>query len=487
MTATTTTPAPIWLAGEPAEGRGGVLDVENPADASIVGRVQQASVDDVELAVREAARAQRAWAATPAIERATVVRRLVRLLERDRERLAALVVAEAGKPIAQARGEVDGAIGFAELFAGLATTSGGEILPAAGRDRQVWIRREPRGVVAGIIPWNFPLALTLRKLAPAVVSGNAIVLKPSELTPLVALAVAELAAEAGLPAGVLSVLPGQGVTVGSALVAHRDVAFVTMTGSVRAGRSIMRGASERIIPVSLELGGKAPFVVFDDADVDAAVEAALATRMMHNGQACVSNERTYVHESIHDAFVERYVRASEALVVGDPTADATEVGPKVSARELENVERIVDDAVRRGATVATGGSRPEGGVFDRGHWYTPTVLTDVPADAAVLHEETFGPVTPIVPFSTEQQAIDLANDSEYGLSAYVYTNDFSRVMRVSGAIRSGEVFINREGPEEQNGFHAGWGLSGIGGDDGTHGYALYTRTKTVYAAWAGAA
>lgn len=484
---TSHTITPLWLAGRQAEGGGGTIAVENPADASVVGEVSVASTADVDVAVAEAVRAQRSWAATPAIERAGVVRRLARLLERDRERLASVVVAEAGKPITQARGEVDGAIGYAELFAGIAITHGGEILPAAGRDRQLWIRREPRGVVAGIIPWNFPLALTLRKLAPAIVSGNAIVLKPSELTPYAALAVAELAAEAGLPDGVLSVLPGEGVSVGSALVAHPDVAFVTMTGSVRAGRSIMRGASERIIPVSLELGGKAPFVVFDDADVDAAVEAALATRMMHNGQACVSNERTYVHERIHDAFVDRYVRASEALVLGDPTSEVTEVGPKVSAAEVANVERIVDDAVQRGATVATGGSRPTGGVFERGHWYSPTVLTDVPADAAVLREETFGPVTPIVPFSSEQQAIELANDSEHGLSAYVYTNDLSRVMRVSEAIRSGEVFINREGPEEQNGFHAGWGLSGIGGDDGTHGYDLYTRTKTVYVAWQGAA
>lgn len=476
-------PIPLLLVGKQAAGGGDVLTVENPADGSIAGTVHTASVGDVDTAVRAAVKAQRAWAATPVAERAGIIRRLATLLDRDRERLARLVVQEAGKPINEARGEVSGAIGFAELFAGIATTQGGEVLPGLERNSQLWIRREPRGVVAGIIPWNFPLALTLRKLAPALVSGNALVLKPSALTPMVALAVGDLAVEAGVPEGVLSVLPGGGRTIGDALAAHPDVAFVTMTGSVPAGRSIMHRAADRIIPVSLELGGKAPFIVFDDADVEAAASAALATRMMNNGQACVANERTYVHRSVYDEFVDRYVQASEALRLGDPHNESTQVGPKISAEELQGVERIVDQAVSAGAKVATGGARPQG--FDAGHWYSPTVLVDVPASADVLRQEVFGPVTPIVPFDTEQEVIDLANDTVFGLSSYVYTENFSRAMRMSDALASGEVFINRAGPEEPNGFHAGWGESGIGGDDGLHGYQLYTRTKTVYAAWNG--
>jgi lactaldehyde dehydrogenase / glycolaldehyde dehydrogenase len=477
------TSQPLLLAGRWTDGAGGEMDVENPADQSVVARVATASAADVDAAVAEAARAQRDWAATPAGERADVLRRLADLLERDRERLARIVTSEVGKPISEARGEVGGAVGFARFFAGIATTQGGEVLPASGRDQELWIRRVPVGVVAGIVPWNFPLALTLRKLSPALASGNAIVLKPAEITPLSALAVAELAIEAGVPAGVLSVLPGDGAEVGGALVRHPDVAFVTMTGSVRTGRSILRDAAERIVPVSLELGGNAAFIVFDDADVESAVASAVATRMMNNGQACVCNERTYVHRSVFDDFVARYAAALDGLVLGDPMQDTTQVGPKISAVELANVTRIVEESVAAGATVVTGGGRPTGPGFDSGYWYTPTLLTDVPVDAPVLREEVFGPVTPIVPFDDEAQVVAAANDTPYGLSNYLYTDDFGRIMRMTRALQSGEVFVNRGGPEEVNGFHSGWGLSGLGGDDGLHGFGLYSKRQAVYVNW----
>lgn len=475
---------PLFLAGHWRQGSdSGSVRVENPADQTEVARVAIAGVKDVETAVAEAQRAQPLWAATPTAERATVLYRLAELIERDRERLAAIVVSEVGKPITEARGEVDGAAGFCRFFAGIATVHGGDILPSARRDSEVWIRREPVGVVGAIIPWNFPLALTTRKLAPALVAGNAVVIKPAELTPLSALAVAELAVEAGLPSGVLSVLPGSGSIVGAALVSTPGVGLITMTGSVGAGRSIMRGAAERIIPVSLELGGKAPFVVFDDADLDRAVEAAVATRMLNNGQTCVCNERTLVHNSVYEEFVTRYVARLQQLTVGDPTLDSTDVGPKVSGPELENVERIVDAAVAAGATVELGGSRLSGGIFDRGYWYAPTVLTGLAADSPALREEIFGPVTPIVPFDDEAHAISIANDTDFGLSSYLFTQDFSRIMRFTRAVQSGEVFVNRTGPEEVNGFHSGWGESGLGGDDGTNGLSIYTRTQTVYAGW----
>ncbi|KAA9148939.1 aldehyde dehydrogenase family protein [Microbacterium lushaniae] len=476
--------SPLFLAGEWADGsEGSVLEVENPADESVAGRVAEASLTDLERAVAGARRAQPAWAARTVAERAAVLVRLAELIEADTERLAAILVAEAGKPIAEARGEVAGAAGFCRFFAGIAPVQGGEILPSARRNAEIWIRREPVGVVGGIIPWNFPLALTARKLAPALVSGNALVLKPAELTPLSALAVADLAERAGVPAGVLSVLPGPGATLGAALVRMPGVDFVTMTGSVRAGRSILRDAAERIIPVSLELGGKAPFIVFDDADINAAVEAAVTTRMMNNGQACVCNERTYVQRGSFDRFVAAYAARLDSLQLGDPRAESTQVGPKISRRELENVERIVAEAVDAGATVVTGGERPSGGAFDLGHWYRPTLLVDVADDAAVMREEIFGPVTPIVPFDREEDAVRLANDTEYGLSSYIYTEDLSRAMRMTRAVRSGEIFINRPGPEEPSGFHGGWGSSGLGGDDGTHGLELYSRKQTVYVSW----
>ncbi|MAB81736.1 MAG: aldehyde dehydrogenase, partial [Planctomycetes bacterium] len=369
------------------------------------------------------------------------------------------------------------------FFAGIITTQGGEVLPLSSPSQEMWLRREPIGVVAGIIPWNFPLALAARKLAPALVTGNAIVLKPAELTPLSALAIAELAIEAGVPEGLLSVLPGRGAVIGTALVQNPAIGFVTMTGSVRAGRSILHNAADRIIPVSLELGGKAPFIVFADADLDAAAEAAIATRMMNNGQACVANERTYVERSVFDEFTARMAARLESMVIGDPADEATQAGPKASNAELLNVERIVGAAVDAGARIVTGGERPSGGAFDRGYWYRPTLLADVSNDSPVLQEEVFGPVLPVVAFDGEEQAVAMANDTVYGLSSYLYTENFSRAMRMSHSLRSGEVFINRGGPEEMNGFHGGWGESGLGGDDGTHGLELYRRKKSVYAAW----
>ena len=476
----TVTDRPLFIAGEWDEGAG-YVDVENPADGSIVARVAIADEATVEKAVREALRAQPRWARTPAPERAAFLNRLAELIDRDTERLAAIVTREMGKPISEARGEVGGASNFCRFFAGIVTSQGGEILPGAGTDEQVWIRREPVGVVAGIIPWNFPLALTCRKLAPALAAGNAIILKPAELTPMSALAIAELAAEAGLPKGILSILPGPGAVIGSALVRSPGVAFVTMTGSVRAGRSILHDAADRIIPVSLELGGKAPFIVFDDTDMDQAVRDAAFTRMMNNGQACVCNERTFVHHSIYDEFVGKLAAELESMSIGDPFDESTRIGPKVSLPELENVERIVAASVEAGAHVITGGRRAKG--FDAGYWYTPTLLTDVAPDSPALREEVFGPVVPVVSFEDESDVIRSANDTEYGLSAYLYTSSFPRVMRMLDSLDSGEVFVNRVGPEEVNGFHNGWGNSGLGGDDGLHGFGLYSRRKAVYVSW----
>ncbi|WOQ68616.1 aldehyde dehydrogenase family protein [Microbacterium limosum] len=475
---------PLLLAGRWVEGSAGAYDeVENPSTEEIIARVSTASEDDVEVAVTEAARAQKDWAKVPAADRAGVLHRLASLIERDSERLAGILVTELGKPVREARGEVSAAAGFCRFFAGIITTQGGEVLPTSAPSQELWLRREPIGVVAGIIPWNFPMALTTRKLAPAVVTGNAIVLKPAEITPLSALAIAELAIEAGVPAGIVSVLPGRGSIIGSALVRNPNIGFVTMTGSVRAGRSILHNAADRIIPVSLELGGKAPFIVFADADLDAAAEAAVATRMLNNGQACVANERTYIERSVFTEFTDLVAARMEHIVLGDPLEETTQVGPKASGSELANVERIVGAAVDAGARVLAGGERPQGSGFERGYWYRPTLLTDVAPDSPVIREEVFGPVLPVVAFDSEDEVVALANDTTFGLSSYLYTENFSRAMRMSHALRSGEVFINRGGPEEVNGFHGGWGESGLGGDDGVHGLELYRRKKTVYAAW----
>ena len=476
--------APLLLGGSWTTGHAeSVLDVENPATGGLAGRVSVADLTDVDEAVRRAQAAQPGWARRTVGERAALLLRIADLLERDREELAAIITRELGKPIVESRGEVSGAVGFCRYFAAAITTGAGEVLPSTADNREIWVRREPIGVVAGIIPWNYPLALTARKVAPALAAGNAIVLKPSELTPLSALAFARLAQEAGLDDGLLSVLPGRGSVLGPALVGHPGIGFVTMTGSVRAGQSILANAAPRVLPVSLELGGKAPFIVFGDAGLDDAVDAAVSMRMMNNGQACVCNERTYVHESVFDEFLERASERVKALTVGDPFDDATQIGPKASGAELDNVERIVQESLSSGARAVTGGRRLTEGAYASGHWYEPTVLIDVEPTSPAIREEIFGPVLPVTRFSSEQQVVEWANDTTFGLSSYVYTQDFSRALRMTRALRSGEVFVNREGPEEVNGFHGGWGLSGLGGDDGRHGLELFQQKKTVYVQW----
>lgn len=479
-----TTVSPLLVGGVWREGSSdSVLDVENPANGRSAGRVSVAGQADVDSAVSAALLAQPRWARRTVSERAAVLMRLAELLERDRERLARIITAELGKPITEARGEVGGAIGFCRYFAAAIVTSSGELLPSTGPNRELWMRREPVGVVAGIIPWNYPLALAARKVAPALAAGNAIILKPSELTPLSALVFAELVLEAGVDEGLLSVLPGSGSILGPALVASPGVSFVTMTGSVRAGRSILSNAADRVLPVSLELGGNAPFIVFADSDIEQAVEAAVGMRMMNNGQACVCNERTYVEASVFEEFVTLATERVSSLRVGDPLDDLTEIGPKASAGELANVDRIVGDSLAVGARATTGGRRLTSDSFSAGHWYEPTVLVDAPASSPALKEEIFGPVLSVTAFSSEDQVVGWANDTDFGLSSYLYTQDFSRIMRISAALESGEVFVNRAGPEEVNGFHGGWGLSGLGGDDGSHGLELYQRKKTVYVEW----
>jgi lactaldehyde dehydrogenase/glycolaldehyde dehydrogenase len=340
-------------------------------------------------------------------------------------------------------------------------------------------------VVAAIIPWNYPSALVARKLAPALGAGNAVVLKADEKTPLSALALAEILAEPGLlPRGLVNVLCGAGETIGRALVTSPLTQLVTMTGSTAAGKAILADAAALVKPVSLELGGKAPFIVLGDADVDAAVRDAVASRHMNCGQVCIANERTYVQRDIYEPFVERYVEAVGSLVVGDPRDPATQVGPKISPEELEKTLAGVQASVARDAVVRLGGGRLSGDGFDRGNWLEPTVLTDVSDGMSVMVDELFGPVTPIAPFDSWEEVVERANATRYGLSAYVYTRDLATAMRASRDLSFGEVYVNRAGPEEINGYHVGYRESGLGGDDGPHGLDAYFRRQTVYLRYA---
>jgi lactaldehyde dehydrogenase/glycolaldehyde dehydrogenase len=335
-------------------------DVVSPTTGRVIASVPEADIADAERALAAARRAQRGWGGMAPLERAQVMKRVSALLRRDADALARIVVEEQGKPIAEARGEVGGAAEFFDYFAEFARRIEGQILPSDVRDEQIWIQRVPVGVVVGIIPWNYPAALVSRKVAPAMIAGDTIVLKPHELTPLSALFMASLFVEAGVPAGVVNIVTGGGASIGETLVRSPVPDLVTMTGSVPTGKRIMATAAEHMKPVSLELGGKAPFIVMADADLDLAVRSAITSRFANCGQVCICNERTYVHADVYDRFLEAFVERARALRVGDPHSDAVDIGPKVSQGELEKVERYVAGAVADGARVswAARGRRP---------------------------------------------------------------------------------------------------------------------------------
>jgi lactaldehyde dehydrogenase/glycolaldehyde dehydrogenase len=479
-TPTVSVPAPELFIGGQWIATGETRPVLDPATEEVVGEAPEATVSHAEQALEAAREAQREWGRRSYLERAAVVQQIVARIRARSEELARLVVAEQGKTITEARGEIAGTAGFFEYYTSFARGQIGALYAPDAPGEQIVSRLVPYGVVVGIIPWNYPAALFARKVGPAIMAGNSIVLKPHEDTPLTALALARICEEAGVPAGVVNVVCGAGRVVGDALVRHPITQLVTVTGSVRAGREILAAAAEDITVVSLELGGKAPFIVMADADLDQAVQAAFEARVWNCGQVCTCNERTYVQAPVFDQFIEKYVATAKALRIGDPTRDDTQMGPKVNRPEVEKVQRFVDEAVRQGAQVVLGGGRPEGPQFERGYWFAPTVLTNVRNDWDIVQQEVFGPVLPVQSFDDFEHAVALANDSPYGLTSYIYTRDFQTAMRAADALHSGEVYINKIGPEQLQGFHGGYGLSGLGGDDGPHGFERYHRRKTVY-------
>ncbi len=455
--------------------------VINPADESVIAAVPEADAGHAEQALEAAWRAQKEWSRRSGPERGVVLRAIAQGIRVRQEELARLVVAEQGKTITEARGEVgDAATGFFEYYATFERAQVGSMFAPDEANEQLFIRSVPYGVVVGIIPWNYPVALFARKVAPAIMAGNAIVLKPHEDTPLAALALAGIVEEAGVPPGLVNVVTGAGRVVGDALVRHPITRMVSMTGSVRGGREILAAAAENITPVSLELGGKAPFIVLEDADLGAAVENAVDARFWNCGQVCTCNERTYVQREVYDEFVERFVEAASTLRMGDPMREGVQMGPKVNEPELTKVEALVKGAVEQGAHVVLGGGRPEGEEFEKGYWFEPTVLTGTTNDMEIVQREVFGPVLPIQPFDDFEEVVDLANDSPYGLTAYVFTSNLHRAMRAIDDIDFGEIYINKIGPEQLQGFHTGYRLSGMGGDDGPYGYERYLRRRTVY-------
>jgi lactaldehyde dehydrogenase/glycolaldehyde dehydrogenase len=464
-----------WVGAAGREER----EIRNPKNGEHVDVVAASSLEDADRAVAAARKAQPGWSALTPMERAGYLQKLAGLMDENAEAIAQLLTAEGGKLISESRIDV----GFAGLLIRYAAESArrlqGEIMPGESRDEQIWIQRAPYGVGAGITAWNFPAALFARKVGPSLVTGNTIVVKPHELTPLATLVLGELCRRAGIPEGVVNVITGDGRSVGAHLVSHKHTDLISMTGSVRAGGEIYALGAERIKPIRLELGGKAPFIVMDDADIDKAVEAAVASKFFAGGSVCTCNDRMYLHLRVYDEFMEKFVARAKALKVGDPNDPESQIGPRISAVEVDKLKQMVAAALKEGAmTIAE--QRADGAGFDRGNWFFPTVLGVSSNDLSIMKDETFGPVIAAMKVCDFDQALAYANDSDYGLSAYVFTRDHRKIMRCVKELAFGEIYVNRASGESPNGFHTGYRLSGIGGEDGPHGIEGFMRKKTMY-------
>jgi lactaldehyde dehydrogenase/glycolaldehyde dehydrogenase len=467
-----------YINGAFAASDGAFVTVLNPATGAELGRVPDSSAAAVDAAVKAARKAQPAWEALPPIERARHLRAISAKLRQHRKDLAEIIVQEQGKIGGLAEVEVDFTADYIDYMAEWARRLEGEVLTSDRKNETILLMRQAIGVVAGILPWNFPFFLIARKLAPALVTGNTIVIKPSEETPLNALAFAEIAAEAGLPAGVFNFVFGRGATTGHALASHPGIDLVTFTGSVSTGAAIMQAAAKNLTRVNLELGGKAPAIVLADADLDLAAKAIHASRVINTGQVCNCAERVYVERGVHDQLVARLKALFEATRYGDPSAEKNlDMGPLINKAALEKVTAAVEKAKSDGAKVVTGGkvaSRPSG------YHYEPTIITGARADMDIMRKETFGPVLPIQQVDSLDEAIALANDSEYGLTSSIYTSNLNAALKASRELRFGETYVNRENFEAMQGFHAGRRKSGIGGADGKHGLYEFTETHVVY-------
>ncbi len=470
----------LYIGGKWVDASTGTTDrIINPADETLVGLVQNASAADVQKALEAAQSVQKSWRKLTARQRADLLRAFTAGIRKNSERLAKLITQEQGKLLKVARFEVEVTCSFIEYACEWARHIEGDIIPSDNPNEQIWINKVPKGVVVAITAWNFPLALAGRKIGPALITGNTIVVKPTPESPLSTLELCDISKEAGIPDGVINMVTG-GVDAGKALVENPITKMVTMTGGTPTGQAIARSAAQNLTHVQLELGGKAPCIIFEDADLETAVEAALHSRFDNCGQVCTCNERMYVHEAIYDVFMEKFMAKVKALKVGDPMLEDTDLGPKMNEAGVLHLEKLVEESVKAGATILSGGKRPSGKGFEKGFWFEPTILGNVKQEMKIVHEELFGPVLPVIKFKTFEEAVGYANDSEFGLAALVFTNDMNKVMRLHKVLEFGEIYVNRGHGEQHQGFHNGLKLSGSGGEDGKYGIEQYLDKKTSY-------
>ncbi len=456
------------------------IEVRNPANDLVFATVTACTVEDVQMALETSAKAQPNWQAMPAHQRALYLHAIADKIKTKREHFAHLLVMEQGKTYPEALGEVDDTIRYISYSAEAARRIQGAIFPSDLPNEHLSIYKVPYGVTVGLCAYNYPLALIGRKVGPALVTGNTMIIKPHELTPVPASEFCKVVEEVGLPKGVINMVSTKTAEAASLLVKSPITKLISLTGSTRAGRAMYRAAAENITGLILELGGKAPFIICDDADMDKAVEAAAISRYANCGQVCICNEMVMVDERIADEFTEKLVKRVRQIQVGDPFAEGVNMGPSVSSRGLERLDAIVKENVAQGAELVLGGHRPAGSQFEQGYWYAPTVLTNVENHHASMKEELFGPVMPIMKVSGFEEAIALTNAREEGLSAYLYTNNYKRHMKAIDTLQVGTIFINHAIVGYIQGYHSGHKTSGVGGEDGIFGIEGYLQKRTIY-------
>lgn len=454
-------------------------EILNPSTEEVIALEPIGTVDDVNAAVNAAKNVQPEWERTPAYQRGEYLRKIAQGIRERANEIIDIIVKEGGKTKDLAKVEVYFTADYLDYQAEWARRYEGEIIQSDRPNESILVFKRPLGVIAGILPWNFPFFLIARKMGPALVTGNTIVIKPSSLTPINCHIFAEIVDSVELPKGVFNVVNGSGSELGDALSSHPNVDMVSLTGSVAAGESVMKAAAKNITKVSLELGGKAPAIVLKDADLDLAVKAITASRIGNTGQICNCAERVYVDASIKDEFMQKIVNEFKQVKFGDPSLfgeSELHMGPLIEKKALLSVEAKVNRAVEQGAIVETGGK-----IFGhKGYFFEPTVLSNVTQDMEIIHEETFGPVLPITTFTNLDEVIAMANDSEFGLTSSIYGKNINDLLYITRRLEFGETYINRENFEAMQGFHAGWKKSGIGGADGKHGLEEFLQTQVVY-------
>ncbi|WP_257275297.1 MULTISPECIES: NAD-dependent succinate-semialdehyde dehydrogenase [unclassified Endozoicomonas] len=451
------------------------LPVQNPATGKVIAHIPMLAASDVLNAIKAAEEAFIGWRAKTAAERSGLLRKWYTLIRENQEDLAMLMTTEQGKPLSESRGEVRYGASFIEWYAEEAKRAYGDLIPATKSSQRVLVTREPVGVVAAITPWNFPNAMIARKVAPALAAGCTIIIKPSELTPLSALALVELAERAGIPAGVINIVTGDAKEIGAELTGSPVIKKLSFTGSTAVGKLLMKQCAGSVKKISLELGGNAPFIVFDDANVDQAVQGAIASKYRNSGQTCVCMNRLFVQDGVYDEFVEKFSEAVSRLTVGPAIDGDFNQGPLINEAALLRIRSIVDDALAKKGRLLTGGrSHSLGGLF-----YEPTVLADASREMKCYQEEVFGPIAPVFRFQCEEDVIRMANDTQYGLAAYFYTNDFSRVFRVAGALEYGMVAVNEGVLSTEVAPFGGIKESGIGREGSKYGLDEYLEMKYV--------